>query len=118
MVDDRRRAGQTRLPVRVRAVTEPVETPGSSEVGEAQNLSRGGALLHLAKVLAPGAAVRVTLRLHRRPPLALVGTVAWVQPHPDLPGWALGIRFGGELPGELVAEIADEEHPPWATAPR
>jgi hypothetical protein len=62
--------------------------------------------------------VRVTLRLSRRPPLTLIGTVAWTRPHPDFPGWALGIRFDAELPGEMVAEIADAEYPPWTSSPR
>jgi hypothetical protein len=111
---NRRRAGQARLPLRVPVVAEPVERPEGPETGEAQDLSAGGVALRLARALAPGASVRVTLRLRRRPPISLKGTVAWVRPHPDFPGWSLGIRFGEELPGEMVAEIADEEHPPWA----
>ena len=111
---NRRRPGQPRLPLLIPAVTEQVGTPGDPELGEAQNLSPSGVALRLEKALAPGAAVRVTLRLRRRPPLTLLGTVLWVRPHPDLPGWALGIRFDADLPGELVAEIGDEEHPPWA----
>jgi hypothetical protein len=117
MPANRRRPGQPRLPLRIPAVTERVDTPGDPEVGEAQNLSPSGVALRLETTLAPGAAVRVTLRLSRRPPLTLAGTVLWVRPHPDLPGWALGIRFDAELPGELVAEIGDEEHPPWVVSP-
>lgn len=115
---NRRRPIHTRFPIQVPAVTEPVETPGGPDLGEARNLSRSGICLRLEKAIPPGAQVRVTLRLHRRQPLTLTGTVVWVQPHPDLPGWALGIRFDEELPGEMVVEIADEEHPPWATPPR
>lgn len=115
---ERRRSGQPRFPIRVPAVTEPLGSAGGPGWGEAQDLSAGGILLRLEQALRPGAAARVTLRLRHRPPLALVGTVAWVQPHPDLPGWALGIRLGEELPGEMVAEIADAEYPPWAPYPR
>ncbi|MBI3988140.1 MAG: PilZ domain-containing protein [candidate division NC10 bacterium] len=110
---NRRRASHIRFPVRVPTVTEPVGAAADPDLGDVQNLSRSGVLLRLEKAITPGAPVRVTLRLHRRPPLTLMGTVVWVQPHPDFPGWALGIQFGEELPGEMVAEIADEEHPPW-----
>ncbi len=108
-----RRVGQTRLPIRVPVDTEPIglfEGPGS---GEAQNLSRGGMLLRVDRGVTPGVPVRVTLRLSQHPPLTLAGSVVWSQPHPDLPGWALGIRFTEDLPGEMVAEIADAEYPPW-----
>lgn len=77
-------------------------------------MSRGGVLLHLERAMIPGAPVRVSLRLRHRDPMTLVGKIAWVKPHPDFPGWALGIQFGEELSGEMVAEIADEEYPPWA----
>lgn len=111
---NRRRTSHIRFPLRVPAVTESLQAAAGPDKGEAQNLSRSGVLLRLEKAVVPGAPVRVTLRLHRRPPLTLTGTVVWAQPHPDFPGWALGIQFGEELPGEMVAEIADEEHPPWA----
>lgn len=114
---NRRRTDQVRFPVRVPVVTEPVGAADSPEAGEAQDLSPGGVGLRLVQALMSGAAVRVTLRLHRRPPLTLEGTVAWVRPHPDLPGWALGMKFREELSGEMVVEIADEEHPPWAAPP-
>lgn len=107
-----------RFPLRVPAVTEPVETAGSPGLGEAQNLSRGGVLLRLKQAMVPGAPVRETLRLRCRQPLTLTRTIAWARPHPDFPGWALGIRFTEEPPGELIAEIADEEHPLWAVSPR
>jgi hypothetical protein len=111
---DRRRTGQVRLPVRLPAVTESIGLPGGPGRGEAQNLSSGGVLLRLEGGLIPGAPVRVTLSLSQRPPLTLDGTVAWAEPHPDFAGWALGVRFGEELPGETVAEIADAEYPPWS----
>lgn len=110
---NRRRTGHARLPIRVPAVTEPIGLPGEAKRGEAHNLSPGGVLVQLERALSPGAPVRVTLRLSQRPPLTLIGTVAWVQPHPDVAGWALGIRLGDEIPGEIVAEIADAEYPPW-----
>lgn len=104
--------------MRAPAVTEPVETPGGPEVGEARDLSRSGVGLRLGKPLILGAPVRVTLRLRGRPPLTLTGTVAWARPHSDFPGYALGVQFGEELSGEMVLEIADEEHPPWAAPAR
>lgn len=110
---DRRRTGHPRLPIRVPVVFDAIDGHG-----EAQDLSPGGALVRMEQALPPGASVRITLRLSQRAPLTLVGVVAWIQPHPDFPGWALGIRFDAELPGEVVAEIADAEYPPWASFPR
>ena len=114
----RRRPGVVRIPVRVPAVAEAVDSARPPDIGEAQDLSAGGMAVRLAKAMVPGTAVRVTLRLRRRAPLTLTGQVMWVQPHPDSPGWLLGVRFGEELPGEMVAEIADKEYPPWAPGRR
>ncbi len=110
---DRRPGGSFRLPVRVLTVSEPLDAAEVPEVGETENLSQGGVLLRQGKPVTPGVALRVTLRLRRRPALTLEGRVVWTRPHPDLPGWALGIRFKDDLPDEMVIEIADEEHPPW-----
>jgi len=110
---ERRRPGQARLPIRVPAVTEAIGSSREAGHGEAQNLSAGGLLLRLENALTPGALVRVTLRLRHRPPLVLTGTVAWAKPHVEFSGWATGIVFGEELPGEMVGEIADAEYPPW-----
>ena len=115
---NRRRPGQFRLPIRVPAVTEAIGACPVCRRGEAQDLSPGGALLCLEQGIPPGTPVRVTLRLSRRPPLTLIGTVVWTRPHSDIPGWALGIRFDADLPGEMVAEIADAEFPPWTSSPR
>lgn len=114
---NRRRPSHTRFPLKVPAVTEPVEAAGGPEPGEARDLSRSGLGLRLKTLLVAGAPVRVTLRLRRRSPLTLMGTVAWVRPHLGSRGWALGIQFSEELPGDMVVEIADEEHPPWAARP-
>ncbi len=112
-----RRSGLPRFPVRVPTLSEPLGVAEAPEAGETQNLSQGGALLRQGKSVAPGMALRVTLCLRRRPALTLEGRVIWTRPHPDLPGWALGIRFSEDLPGEMVIEIADEEHPPWGSPP-
>lgn len=111
---ERRRPGQSRLPIRVPALTE---ASGAGGRGETQNLSAGGLLLELEQALRPGDRVQVTLSLSRRPPLVLTGTVAWVQPPSDFSGRTLGITFSTELPGEVVAEIADAEYPPWRPRP-
>ena len=115
---DRRRAGQPRLPVRVPLVIEPIGSLGAGKSGEAQNLSSGGILVRVERAFSPRDQVRVTLRPSNRPPLTLTGTVAWVQPDPDVPGWALGVKFSDELPTEIVAEIADAEYPPWGSSAR
>ena len=114
----RRRIGQTRLPVRVPAVTEAIGLPGGPARGNAEHLRSGGMLLRLEWPLVPRAPVRVTLRLSRRPPLSLTGAVAWVESHPDGGGWVQGIRFSEGLPAEVVAEIADAEYPPWRALAR
>lgn len=113
---DRRCEAHARLPLRVPAVAEPAGTAADPALGEAQNLSQGGVALRLKNAL--GAPVRVTLRLRPGLLLTLAGTVVWIRPDPDLPGWALGIRFSEELPGEMVAGIASETHPPLAAPPR
>lgn len=113
ILPDRRRGGHIRFPVQVPTVTEPVGVVGSVTSGQAENLSRSGILLRLGGALSAGAPVRVSLRLRRRQPVTLTGTTVWVKPHPDFPGWAVGIRFNDELPGEMVVEIAEEESPPW-----
>jgi len=113
---DRRRTGHPRLPIRVPIVLDAID--GRAGRGEAQDLAPGGALVRLEQALPPGASVRATLRLSQRAPLTLVGTVVWIQPHPDFPGWALGIRFDTDLPTEMVADIVDAEYPPWTSFPR
>lgn len=114
---ERRGTGQTRLPMRVPVETRPLETSSRSNRGITHDLSAGGVMMRLEDTLVRGAAVRVTLQLSQRPAMTLIGTVAWVRPHPDFPGWALGIRFDEQLPGEMVAEIADAEYPPWDQKP-
>lgn len=116
MLPERRRKRHIRFPVGAPAVVEPAASENPVATGEAQDLSQGGALLRLQGAVASGTAVRVTLRLHRQTPLALTGTVAWARPHPELPGWAIGIRFDAELSGEMVIDIADAEFPPWGRA--
>ena len=114
---ERRRPGQGRLPIRVPALTEASGAGGAAGHGETQNLSAGGLLLELEQALRPGDRVQVTLSLSRRPPLVLTGTVAWVQPPSDFSGRILGITFSNEWPGEVVAEIAHAEYPPWRPRP-
>ncbi len=115
---DRRRAGHTRLPIRVPTEVERLGGADGRQRGEALDLGPGGLRVRLEEGLDPGAPVRITLRLSRHPVLTLVGTVAWAQPHPDLAGWALGISFNEELPEGMAAEIADAEFPPWTSSPR
>ena len=102
----------------VPAAVLAVEPAASPEIGFAQDLSRGGVLLRLGSAKAPGIPIRVTLTFRHRPQLVLAGKVVWSQPHPDFPGWALGIQFEEELHEEMVIEIAEEQFPPWATESR
>jgi hypothetical protein len=92
-------------------------------VGESQNLSQGGILLRLPSSVAPGVPVRVKLQLQVRGPLVLRGRVIWRRPHPDLPGWAVGVQFAEALAEHLFLAIIDEELPPgewlpWLEEPR
>ncbi len=113
---ERRRAGHIRFPVRIPALAEQKGSPGGlPNPGETQNLSRSGVLLRVTQAATPGIPMRITLHLRRPVSLTLTGTAVWTRPHPDLPGWDLGIQFLEELSGDLVAEIADEEFPPWTT---
>lgn len=110
---ERRRTGDARLPIRVPAETRRLGAANGRQHGEALDLSAGGLKMRLREAIGLGAQVSVTLHLRQRPSLALVGTVAWARPHPELAGWALGIRFHEDLPDGMAAEIADGEFPPW-----
>ena len=44
--------------------------------------------------------------------LVLTGRVIWSRPHPDLPGWAVGVEFTEALAKHLFLAIIDEERPP------
>ena len=114
---ERRRFGQGRLPIRIPVLAEAIGSTGEVGQGEAVNLSAGGLLVWLDHPLRPGDPIRVTLRLSQRPPIVLTGTVTWAEPRSESSGWALGITLGEELHGELVAEIADAEYPPWRPRP-
>jgi c-di-GMP-binding flagellar brake protein YcgR len=110
---ERRRPGHIRVPVRVPATAETTTSRPERERGETEDLSRGGLLLWLPKGLVPGAPVRVTIGLRQRSALTIEGTVVRVAPHRTLTGQAVGIRFDRELDRDTVADIADEEFPPW-----
>jgi hypothetical protein len=106
-----------RLPLRVPVMSEPLDETGVPLQGESQNLSQGGILLRLPRGVTPRAPVRVTLQLQARGPLVLTGRVVWIRPHPDLPGWAVGVEFAEELSDHVFLAIIDEEDPPWERLP-
>jgi hypothetical protein len=112
-----------RLPLRVPVTGNPLDGRGGPLVGESQNLSQGGILLRLPSSVAPGVPIRMTLQLQMRGPLVLTGRVIWRRPHPDLPGWAVGVKFAEALAEHLFLAIIDEEQPPgerlpWLEEPR
>ncbi len=109
----RRRPDHPRFPLEVPTLATTAMPIEETAEGECLDLSRGGVGLRLGRDVAVGAPVRLTLRLKRQPPLTVQGRIAWIRPHPDFPGWAVGVQFHEELDGELVAEIADGEYPPW-----
>ena len=112
MSPERRRADHARLPVRIPVLAEQDSPAGMPSPGEAQNLSGSGARLLLGQEGIPGSRIWVTLHLRRPISLSLTGTVVWTRPHPQLPGWDLGVQFTKELPTDFIAEIADEDSPP------
>ncbi len=109
MSPDRRRPDHARLPVRIPVLAEQDPPAGIASPGETQNMSGSGALLLLGQQGMPGVRILVTLLLRRPISISLIGTVVWTRPHPQIPGWELGVRFLQELSNDFVAEIADEE---------
>ncbi len=113
----RRRADDPRHPVHVPATIEAAVTAGLPQPVRIVNLSRGGLSLQLFGVLDPGAPVRVTLRLHGRAVLTVVGRVAWVDRAFLAGSGSAGVAFKDELNGDLVADLASEEFPAWEQKP-
>ncbi len=111
MSPERRRPDHARLPVRIPVLAEQDPPVGVPSPGETQNMSGSGALLLLGQEGVPGVRILVTLHLRRPITLSIIGTVVWTRPHPQIPGWELGVRFAKELSGDFIAEIAEEESP-------
>jgi len=72
---NRRRTSHARFPLRVPAVAETVGGEDRPTQGEAQDMNRSGLGLRMQTTVAPGAPVRVILRLRSRPELTLLGKV-------------------------------------------
>ncbi len=107
-----------RLPLHVPVTSKPLDRRGAPLVGESQNLSQGGIQLRLPRGVVPGTLIRVTLDLQGQAPLALTGRVIWSRPHPDLPGWTVGVQFAEPLAEHHFLALMDEERPsrerlPW-----
>jgi len=113
----RRRADDPRHPVRVPASVETAVTSGLPQPGRIVNLSRGGLSLQLFGVLDAGAPVRVTLHLHGRAALTVVGRVAWVDRAFQAGNGSAGVAFKDELNGDFVVDLASEEFPAWEQKP-
>jgi PilZ domain-containing protein len=107
----RRRVDDPRHPVHLSATVEPVVRAGLPQPGRTVNLSQGGLSLELDGVLDPGAPVRVTLRLHGRAALMVVGRVSWVDRAFTAGHGSAGVAFKEALAGDLVADLASEEIP-------
>ncbi|HWT81880.1 MAG TPA: PilZ domain-containing protein [Candidatus Methylomirabilis sp.] len=105
MESDRRRGDDIRSPALAITLIEQAQLDGGADVGFAQNLSRGGALLRLKRAAVPDAPVRVTLRLGQERQLSLMGRVVWVRSIPDFPGWEVGVQFDEELSPGLVGYV-------------
>jgi hypothetical protein len=88
-----------------------VEAAVAAFQGESENVSPAGLCLRQESVLAPGALVRVTLRLRRHLALTLLGTVRWAHPILGKPSCGIGIAFSEPLLQPLIAEIGAGRHP-------
>ena len=113
----RRRPADPRHPVRVPATVEAAVTAGLPQPGQIVNLSRGGLSLQIDGLLDPGAPVRVTLHVHGRVALTVVGRVAWVDRAFTAGKGSAGVAFKEELSGDLVADLASEESPTGEQGP-
>ncbi len=111
MSPERRRPVHARLSVRIPVLAEQDPPVGIPSPGETQNLSGSGVLLLLGQQGIPGVRILVTLQLRRPISVSLIGTVVWTRPHPQIPGWELGVQFAKELSSDFIAEIAEEESP-------
>lgn len=86
-----------RVPLEIPVTCCPATRKGPSLEGMTGDIGRGGLLLLLPEVIAPGSTLEVTLHTPHGP-LAVEGTVVWV----EAPGgWALGppIRHGFRFSG-------------------
>jgi hypothetical protein len=106
---ERRRPDDPRVPLHVPFVAESPAIPDQRGTGTCLDLSQKGAGIRLGNSLRLGSAIRVTLQVCAVPLLRLEGRVAWVQKGSDASTWVMGVEFDGELPGELIAEIAGAE---------
>jgi hypothetical protein len=106
---ERRRSNDPRVSLRVPFIAESPAIPDQRGTGTCTDLSQRGAGIRLGKSLSSGSAIQVTLQVCAVPLLKLEGRVAWVQKGSDASTWVMGIEFDGELPGELIAEIAEAE---------
>ncbi len=73
--------------------------------------------LQLDGVLDPGAPVRVTLHLHGRAALTVVGRVAWVDRAFTAGNGSAGVAFKEALTGNFVADVASEGFLAWEQQP-
>jgi hypothetical protein len=118
--EGRRPQGQKypRLPLCVPATVTLLDRRGAPLAGESRNLSQGGIQLRLPRRLAPGTRLQVTLQMQEHAPLTLPGRVIWSRPHPDRPGWAVGVQFTAPLPASRFLALVAAEEPagewlPW-----
>ena len=68
----------SRLPLDIAVTCQQPRPDGPSLTGRTINVGRGGLALQLPDVVAPGTAVRLTLRTARHP-LTVEGVIAWVE---------------------------------------
>jgi len=105
------RQPEARLPVDIAVTCRPAP-PSEPQVlqGRAANLSRGGILLRLPRLLRPNTTLELTMHTEGGP-LTMEGAIAWVEPHElwrpgesighgvrfTSPSWTLAMALGGLL---------------------
>lgn len=87
------RCAGVRLPLDLPVTCHPKNPPGPPIQGRTANMNRGGLLLRLPRLLAPGTILEVSLHTPKEP-LTVDGAVVWVEPHEIwTPGESIGHGF-------------------------
>jgi len=93
------RRGGVRLPLDVPITCRPKNLAGTPLQGRTEDVTRGGLMLRLPRLVPPGTPLEVTLHAAKEP-LTVDGVVVWVEP-PEIwkPGESIGHGFQFTAPG-------------------
>ncbi len=102
---DRRRPGHDRLPVRVPVTVLQLRGAGAQWRGRTEDLSIGGARLHLSAAPQLGGRLAVTFHVRKRHRLSTAATVRWILVAGKRRAWWVGVAFLQELPASTLEEM-------------